>query len=1295
MMKQFKFWNTISGWMVFAVAAVTYFLTMEPTASFWDCGEFISSAAKLDVGHPPGAPFFMLMGHFFSLFASSPEQVAACVNALSVLASAFTILFLFWTITLLARKLVEPDTLWRQIGILVAGAVGALAYTFSDTFWFSAVEGEVYASSSLFTAVVFWLILKWDEHADEEGSDRWLIAIAYLMGLSIGVHLLNLLTIPAIGLVYYFRRYQFKWWSFIVAFFASCAVLMVILYGIIPGFPTVAGWFELLFVNDFHCPFNTGLAVYLVLMIGSLVWAIVETYLDKNKIRIAISFTLAFALSGAAFLFENWIAGLIISTLLLAVLIGTRNLISTQVLNTVSVMLAVIMAGYLSYTAIVIRSNAKTPMDQNSPSNVFALKYYLNREQYGDRPLFYGQTFDAPMKRGKEGAPQYAPAIHVDGQPDRYDVVDHKSSPDYQKDFCMIFPRMYSSDPNHIKAYKSWTGIPDGDSKEARQIIKEHTKKVDRKGGYIGGYEYKNGVPVGYKSTAFCPTFGENLRFFFDYQVHFMYWRYFMWNFVGRQNDLQSYGDITKGQWISGIPFIDNARLGDQSKLPKELLENKGRNTYYFLPLILGLLGIFWQISRRGKEHKFEGVRNFTLVQLLFFLTGLAIVIYLNQTPYQPRERDYAYAGSFYAFCIWIGFGALALIDWIIRGVHFMMKLNLQYQKKPIEKEVIVTSDNAYRRFLVKIQNVINNQEVIMPKSASTSIAALMGLACLAVPIQMATQNWDDHDRSKRYVCRDFGANYIKSCEPGGILFSNGDNDTFPLWYNQEVEGVGDSLRVCNLSYLQTDWYIDQMKRPYYHSEGLPISWSEKDYRAKATETARVDFDHHALIDISTLEKEQKDSLHQKVNNINAYCDNLLRYAKTAEEQMEIEQNRMEELESVLIQKGIYNELSVKEAFDYMLKSGKHIIPATHLYVLAPDSSKVDIKGVATKSYLTRSEMMILEMLSTNEWKRPMYFCTTVGESYQLGLEPYMELTGMAYQITPHRSPTGEPRVNTEKMYENMMHKFRYGNVKAPGIYLDENTMRMCITHRSMFGTLAEALINEAFETDTFNVLMEKELERNYLQYKYDYDYLYYQKQWYKGDFSTAFVRYELRGNYKLNKAMYKYINSDDKEIIDKFIDKEKIRKAEEVLAKCEEELPGYNVPYSDYSAVILMKSYYELAMYYEFVGELDKANNARMHAETIIKTIGQNFTEYMNFIHSLSLNRLSGLEKGSIARQASILNYVCGIAEEAGDDSWEQTYKFDINDFESFNSNPQAWYKNNHPELVEEPKAFKKRRSY
>ena len=1006
MVKQFKFWNTLGGWLVFAVAAITYFLTMEPTASFWDCGEFISSAAKLDVGHPPGAPFFMLMGHFFSLFASGPEQIAACVNALSVLASAFTILFLFWTITALAKKLVAPDSLWKQIGILAAGAVGALAYTFSDTFWFSAVEGEVYASSSLFTAVVFWLILKWDEHADEEGSDRWLIVIAYLMGLSIGVHLLNLLTIPAIGLVYYFRRYEFKWWSFFVAFLASCAVLLFILYGIIPGFPTLAGWFELLFVNDFGCAFNSGLAFYIVLLIVSLVWAIVETYLDKSKVRIAISFTLAFALSGAAFLFESWIAGLIISVVLLSALMVTRNLISSQTLNTVAVMIAVILIGYSSYTALVIRSNAQPPMDQNSPNNVFSLKYYLNREQYGDRPLFYGQYYNAPVKikqvgRGymydyKEGAVQYMPAPHVDGKPDQYIESGRKFELQYQPEFCSLFPRMYSSDGNHVKAYKSWTGMRDyKDAKKASdygKILRENgNRKVDIKPDYVSNYvPYdRNGRPYSYD---FRPTFGDNLKFFFSYQCHFMYWRYFMWNFVGRQNDLQSYGDITKGQWISGIPFIDNARLGDQSKLPKELLENKGHNVYFFLPLILGIIGIFWQVSRRGDKHAYEGARNFTLTFLLFFLTGLAIVIYLNQTPYQPRERDYAYAGSFYAFCIWIGMGALALIDLLVRGSKkFSYRfMGTEFGKKP-----------------------------------SVALASVLTLACLFVPVWMAYQNWDDHDRSKRYVCRDFGANYLKSCEPGGILFSNGDNDTFPLWYNQEVEGVGDSLRVCNLSYLSTDWYISQMKRPYYHSEGLPISWKYEEYMANTNSYVRA------------------SNLRDTVSTDNAMLNVALGKGMPGRT---LYVNAPDSLKAKFAKKNGYTETDFAK-IDPM--QGERV------YI-----SHKDRRGEEKDGYI-RSELMVLEMLTTNKWNRPMYFCTTVGNDYYLGLEPYMELTGLAYQITPFRSRDGQPRINTEKMYNNMMNKFRYGNVKAHGIYLDENTMRMCDTHRYMFTQLAEQLTRE------------------------------------------------------------------------------------------------------------------------------------------------------------------------------------------------------------------------------------------
>ncbi|MCQ2311416.1 MAG: DUF2723 domain-containing protein [Paludibacteraceae bacterium] len=910
-MKHFKLWNTVCGWVVFAIAAATYLMTIEPTASFWDCGEFISSAYKLDVGHPPGAPFFMLMGHFFSLFASDPSHVAICVNAMSALASAFCILFLFWTITALCKKLIQPDTVGKGIALLGAGAVGALAYTFSDTFWFSAVEGEVYASSSLFTAVVFWLILKWDEQADEEGSDRWLILIMYLMGLSIGVHLLNLLTIPALAMVYYFRKYDFSWKGATCAFLLSCVILAVILFGIIPGFPTVAGWFELLFTNGLGCPFNTGLYIYLALVVGLLTWGIVATY---HKLEQEYTQKMRWIHNGL-------------------------------------LMVAVILIGYFSYAVTVIRSNADTPMDQNSPDNVFALKSYLNREQYGDCPLLYGQVYNAPVKlevRGnmcipveKQGHAQYAPAPKKEGEKDHYALTGYKTSYEYLDEFKMLFPRMWSPQGSHVSAYKQWADV------KGRRVR----------------YDY-----CGQKKTDYCPTFGENLRFFFRYQLNFMYWRYFMWNFSGRQNDILSYGDITKGNWITGFKVFDNARLGNQEMLPKDLRENKGHNVYYMLPLLLGIIGIIWQLGKKN-----GGGQNFTLTFLMFFMTGIAIVLYLNQTPYQPRERDYAYAGSFYAFCIWIGMAVVALYEWLTQ----------------------------------KMQN----------ETAKAAVAAVVTLVCLLVPAQMASQNWDDHDRSDRYSCRDFGANYLRSCEKDAIIFTNGDNDTFPLWYNQEVEGEGADMRVCNLSYLQTDWYISQMKRPYYESSALPISWEYKDFMPGTNEIAMTE-------------------------------------------------NR------------IGQPISVEQAFQFLRSDdprtkmdGENYLPSNQLYIDNPTGEPMPIKSA--RRY-TRSEMMIMEMLqniANDGWKRPIYFAVTVGNDYYLGLEPYFENCGMAYRITPNRSADGHERVDTEKMYDNMMHKFRYGNMNKPGIYIDENLMRMCRTHRMMFAQLAEELVREGQRDKAIEVL--------------------------------------------------------------------------------------------------------------------------------------------------------------------------------------------------------------------------------
>lgn len=955
-MKQFKLLNNIFGWVAFVIAATTYLITMEPTASFWDCGEFISTAFKLDVGHPPGAPFFMLTGRFFSLFASDPTQVALMINTLSALASAFTILFLFWTITHLARKVVakteEEYTLANVIGILGSGMVGALAYTFSDTFWFSAVEGEVYAYSSLFTAVVFWAILKWENVADRPGSDRWLIFIGYLMGLSIGVHLLNLLAIPAIVLVYYFRNYKPSTKGVVLAMSTAVVILGVVLYGIIPGFVEVASWFELFFVNTLGFSFNTGLFIYILLTLAALAWGLHETYNEKNYVRMAISFIVAFTLVGIPFFGSHIVLGLIIVAGMTYFFFTKREKINARWLNTALAMITVILIGYSTYTVIVIRSAANPPMDQNSPDNVFALKYYLNREQYGDRPLFYGSVYNAPVKLRVEGnmcvpeeikgEAQYAPKPKTSANDkDEYFVTGNKM--DYKMDerFDMLFPRMYSSTPSHVEAYKIWGNV---------------------KGKSIT-YDY-----CGQQKTEVKPTFGENIQFFLDYQVRFMYLRYFMWNFSGRQNDIQGNGEIEHGNWITGFNFIDKYLVGDQTKLPSELAENKGRNTYFMLPLILGIFGILFLIYN-GKEGK----HTFWVTTLLFLLTGLAIVIYLNQTPYQPRERDYAYAGSFYAFSIWIGLGVLGII-------------------KAIDKYI--------------------------PKAVAASVVTILALG---VPALMATENWDDHDRSNRYVARDFGGNYLASLKPNAIVFSNGDNDTFPLWYNQEVEGQRTDVRVCNLSYLQTDWYIDQMKRGAYESAPLPISWEAKDYVTGKNEVMWVE-----------------DMIKEPID--------------------------------------------MKTAFDFLLSddpatkmNGESFIPSSKLF-LPVDANQVIKSGtlaperageivpqidVELKRRITKSEIMILEMLKTNNWKRPVYFAVTVGDDYYLGLNDHFELTGLAYQILPIGAKGAGSGVNTKEMYDNMINKFRYGNIQDPKVYLDENTLRMCRTHRMMFSQLASALYNE------------------------------------------------------------------------------------------------------------------------------------------------------------------------------------------------------------------------------------------
>ena len=815
-MRQYRRINNLMGWFTFLIAAVVYCMTVEPTASFWDCPEFITTGYKLEVGHPPGAPFFMLTANLFSQFASDPSEVAYMVNIMSALLSAGCIMFLFWSITHLTRKLVCPGvekmTTGQLVTIMGAGLVGALAYTFSDTFWFSAVEGEVYAYSSLFTAVVFWLILKWEDCADQPHSDRWLVLIAYLTGLSIGVHLLNLLCLSAIVLVYYYKKNpNANVKGSLLALAGSMVLIAVVLYGVVPGIVKVGGWFELLFVNTFGMPFNSGLIVYIVFLLAVLVWAIYESYNYASARRANIAFLLTIALLGIPF-FGHGVKSIVFGIVFLALVgaclwgvFGKRLMVSPRTLNTSILCLTMMVIGYSSYAVIVIRSSANPPMDQNSPEDIFTLGDYLGREQYGDTPLFYGPAYNSKVALKIEG--QYCVPVSEEGAPvyqrkekespdekDSYEIVRHKTEYKYAQN--MLFPRMYSSTNEHIAAYEQWFGGYRNEKGEWVNGVKGRLIPYDECGN-----------PVMVK----MPTTWENLKFFFSYQVNFMYWRYFLWNFAGRQNDIQGNGEPEHGNWISGIPLIDNILYGDQSKLPDELKANKGHNVFYCLPLLLGILGLLWQ-AFRGQR----GIQQFWVVFFLFFMTGLAIVLYLNQTPLQPRERDYAYAGSFYAFAIWIGLGVAAVSEFLRRR-----KLN------------------------------------------ATTAAALASVVCLLVPVQMASQTWDDHDRSGRYTCRDFGQNYLNSLPEGNnpIIFTNGDNDTFPLWYNQETEGVRTDARVCNLSYLQTDWYIDQMRRPAYDSPSLPISWTRLQYVTGTREGIPVQPD--ALKQVMDYYKDSPEELKQ------------------------------------------------------------------------------------------------------------------------------------------------------------------------------------------------------------------------------------------------------------------------------------------------------------------------------------------------------------------------------------------------------------------------------------------------
>ena len=1023
-MKQFRIVDNVVGWVIFFIAAFVYCSTIEPTASFWDCPEFITTAYQLEVGHPPGAPFFMLTANLFTQFASDPSQVARMVNTMSALLSAGCILFLFWSITHLVRKLIidQPGDLTtaKMIAIEASGVVGALIYTFSDTFWFSAVEGEVYAYSSCFTAVVFWLILKWEDNADKPHSDRWLILIAYMTGLSIGVHLLNLLCIPAIVLVYYYKKFpdaDLK--GSLIALVGSVILVAAVLYGVVPGIITVGGWFELFFTNTLGMPFNTGTVIYLVLLIAVVLWAIYETYADKSVMRGNVSFLAAVAMLGIPFYGFGWkavVTGIVILAILAAALIYKRNglvVITNRIKNTALCCMLMLMIGYSTYSLIVIRSSANPPMDQNSPEDIFTLGNYLSRDQYGDSPLFYGPQYTSQVAldiegnmcvpRQVKGKPVYQRVEKASAdEKDRYFVVRTKDSYEYAQN--VFFPRMHSAD--HAAAYESWMGGVEG-----------NVKQYDRCGQLID-------VKV--------PTMLENLRFFLSYQCNFMYWRYFMWNFAGRQNDIQGNGELEHGNWITGISFIDNWMLGDQSKLPDELKNNKGHNVFYCLPLILGLIGLFWQ-AYRGKK----GIQQFWVVFFLFFMTGLAIVLYLNQTPSQPRERDYAYAGSFYAFAIWCGMGVAAIIELIARKM----------------------------------------------KRENVAVAAAVSVIALLVPIQMASQTWDDHDRSGRYTCRDFGQNYLMSLQDEGnpIIFTNGDNDTFPLWYNQDVEQVRTDARVCNLSYLQTDWYIDQMVRPAWKSPSLPISWSRLDYCAGTNEYIEV----RPELKQQILDYYKTDSVEAKKQ----FGDDPFEI-KTVLKKWVCE-NKGDADYHVIPTDTLYLNID-KEA---VKRSGMMLPKDSAGNVVIPDRMAISLVG---KRMLYKGDLMLLEMLANHNWTRPLYVALTVGADNYMNLSENFIQEGLVNRITPFHTNESN-NFDTEKVYKNMMTRFKYGGLDQKGLYLDETVMRMCYTHRRLFGMLVGHLLDEG-KTDKARkalayaekVLPEYNIPMNYMSGGLDFIESYY-----------------------------------------------------------------------------------------------------------------------------------------------------------------------------------------------------------
>ncbi len=1038
---EFQKINIWTGWAMGVIATIVYALTLEPTMPFWDCGEFISSVYKLEVGHPPGAPLFMLIGRVFSAFVE-PATVPVMINFLSALCSGLTIVFLFWTITHFAKKFVDTDQINRPqlIAIVGSGVIGAMVYTFSDTFWFSAVEAEVYAMSSLFTAVVFWAILKWESSVGQPGEIRWIVLIAYLMGLSIGVHLLNLLAIPAICLVYYFKKFPFSVRGLIVTGAVSLVLLFMINSGVIIYFVQLAGTFERTFVNSMHMPFNSG-AIFYFVMVAVLI-----------------------------------IIGLIWS-----------QRTGRVIWNTAILGITMAILGYTTFATVIIRSNANPPMDENNPENVFSLLSYLNREQYGDRPLLHGQYFNTPLDlrdQYKDGADVWVKSYSVreDGAKntlllssrDRKTAEDYiaahpekkgklveeyvesgekkGSVPNYDKKFCGLFPRMHSSQGNHIGQYKEWSNFKNWNSEEGRKRVQALEKSLDDEENKLYGSGGKDGSISKINSirNQLIPSTGEEIKFFTSYQISHMYWRYFMWNFAGRQNDRQGNGEFSDGNWISGVTPIDECRIDNTEKLTSLEKWNPGKNGYFYLPLILGLIGLVFQLKRNFKD--------FTVVLLLFILTGVAIVIYLNQTPLQPRERDYAFAGSFYAFAIWIGLSVYALYH-VSRTIttESIKNITVACVAAPgvlFLLEYFITDSFGFSGSLLFMGVLAMVMILIMlalrSQKAQTSAVAAFCIAIIA-PIIMGMQNWDDHTRADRKTGLAMAINYLESLAPNAIIFTNGDNDTFPLWYAQEVEGIRTDVRVVNLSLLNTDWYIDQMKRQAYNSEPVPFTMTENQYRQGTRDVLFVD-----------PKKETK-----------RYLPVGEALATALDDSKKIDNGRSKVAYIPSSKMTIPVKPEDAEKFRSNLKPGDSLVTSID-FELADDNGN-------PRSYITKANLAVLDLLAHMDWNRPVYFAVTTGGEAYMGLEQYFQLEGLAYRLVPIRhqrgnNPNLEGSVNTSVMYENMMNKFQWGNMDSHPIYMDENNRRMTTNLRLQFGFLAEYLIAEN-KMDSAKQVLHKALQ--------------------------------------------------------------------------------------------------------------------------------------------------------------------------------------------------------------------------